>query len=240
MKTCPHCQKFYPDHTLELCPDDNAALVDEGSDGEQQDITPTLRANTPRQYKYDIFLSYSRKDRVAVEQLRRRLKDDYFQVWFDQEQMSGGNVVVRALAEGLQNSAHVIVCLSENYVTGDFTEFELIHSHHSDPSNKDNRTIPVIVGPLHSDVPLQIASLLRNDLTDSSRYEAEYESLTRNIRRVRGGAVGPAASELALESLRRACRAPFQHLDDPTIALFLVHCAAKAIGMFLYRRETGQ
>lgn len=241
MKRCPECQRRYSDNTLEVCPDDGAPLVDESnSDADSQAITPAPRANPLQQYKYDIFLSYARADHAPVGQLRQRLKRDGFRVWFDQEQMAGGNVILTALAEGLQNSAHVIICLSESYVTRDFTRYELYLGHHFDPTNRDNRTIPVIINTLHSDVPLQIANLVRNDLTDPSRYEAEYESLTRNIQRVKGGAAGAASNELALEALRRACRAPFQHLDDPSVALFLVHCAAKALGMFLFRRETGQ
>jgi hypothetical protein len=236
MKSCPSCQRRYPDDELEVCPDDSAILVGEATaDVESQAAISTSHANQPQQYKYDIFLSYARADSVPVEQLRKRLKLDNFNVWFDKEQMAGGNVVLKALAEGLQNSAHVIVCLSEAYIAREFTRFELELSHHFDPINKDNHTIPVIVGPMKSSVPVQISSLVRNDLTDPSRYEAEYESLTRNIRR--GGAAAPA---LALEALRRACRAPFQYLKDPYIALFLVHCATKALGMFLYRRETGQ
>lgn len=241
MKSCPQCQRHYSDDALGVCPDDGTLLADEPHpDAGSEAATPAPPPSSPQQYKYDIFLSYARSDHVPVGQLRERLKRDGFRVWFDREQMAGGNVVLKVLAEGLQNSAHVIVCLSEAYITREYTRYELELNQHLDPINRNNRTIPVIIGPMQSDVPLQISRLVRNDLTDPSSYEAEYESLTRNIRRVRGAAVGPASSELALEALRRACRAPFQHLDDPSVALFLVHCAAKALGMFLYRRETGQ
>jgi|SRR5215213_308666 len=241
MKSCPECQRHYSDDALEVCPDDGAPLVGESnSDANSQAAAFTPQANPLQQYKYDIFLSYARADHVPVEQLRERLKRDGFRVWFDREQMAGGNVVLKALAEGLQNSAHVIVCLSEAYVTRDYPRYELDITQYLDPSNRGHRTIPVVVGPLRSEVPREIAHLVRNDLTDPAKYEAEYDSLTRNIRRVRGGTAGPASNELALEALRRACRAPFQHLNDPSVALFLIHCAAKALGMFLFRRETGQ
>jgi hypothetical protein len=240
MKRCPKCQSIYSDEVLDLCPSDGALLeYEHHSIDESQAASPAGQPDSPRRYKYDVFISYASADSEPVKRLVQRLKQDSFRIWIDQEQMGGGNVVFSALAEGLQNSAHVIVCLSEAYIKRDYTRLELDMNQSLDPSGALNRTIPVIVGQV-GEVPLQIAGLVRRDLTNPARYEVEYELLTRNIRRVQGDTAAPATNDLALEALRRACRVPFQRLDEPYVALFLVQRAVKALGMFLYRRETGQ
>jgi hypothetical protein len=215
-------------------------LEDEPDSGDESRAAfPTAQPNSHPRYKYDVFISYASADVEPVERLVNRLKQDRFRIWFDQEQMGGGDVVLSTLAEGLEGSAHVIVCLSEAYIKRGYTRLELNMTQSLDPSGVLNRIIPVIISPV-SKIPLQLAGLVRKDLTNPERYETEYELLTRNIKRVQEDSPAPASNDLALEALRQACRAPFQRLDEPYVALFLVQRAVKALGMFLYRRETGK
>jgi beta-lactamase class D len=46
-----------------------------------------------QRFKYDVFLSYSSKDRKVVRQLAKRLKKDGVRVWFDEWEIKPGDSV---------------------------------------------------------------------------------------------------------------------------------------------------
>ncbi len=171
--------------------------------------------------QFDVFVSYATVDRAVVGPFVERLRADGFRVWFDQQRMAGGRPAMQQLAEGIKNSAHFVACLTDAYLQRPWTVFELQVSRYLDPSGRRGRTIPVLFERLTVPVPAEISFLATCDLTAVATYDAEYRKIAGAIRRQ-----VPAASD---ESLEDACVAPFQHLDEPGVALFKTYQAVSAL-----------
>ncbi len=45
----------------------------------------------PNDFKYDVFLSHSSKDKPVVRELANRLKKDKLRVWFDEWELKPGD-----------------------------------------------------------------------------------------------------------------------------------------------------
>jgi len=187
---------------------------------------------------FDVFISYASVDREPVEQLVRRLKQDGFRVWFDEDQMVGGQTTLGQLADGIANSSHMIACLSDAYIERDFTKFELDTNQFLDPANKRNRTIPVKIRPLTKLIPTQIQAFNYRDLTDPATYYSEYQKTIADIHRTKPSEIKP--TEFDRDALERSCKAPFEDLDKPNVALFQTRIAVEVICKFLYRQELGE
>lgn len=186
--------------------------------------------------EFDIFVSYATADASVVGPLVERLKADGFTVWFDQEGMVGGPSVLSQLADAIANSAHTIACLSDSYLQRPFTTFELNSSTHRDPASQLARTIPVKLKPLSVALPNFIQHLTICDLTDPSTADRVYAQIVRSIRRTAPRAQ-PGVDE---QTAALACDAPYQHLAEPEVTLFLIRQAAGAMAQFLHRREIGE
>ncbi|MFQ5674474.1 MAG: TIR domain-containing protein [bacterium] len=193
------------------------------------------KANTS--YAFDVFISYASVDKEPIELLVKKLKLDGFRVWFDAEQIARGPTTLGQLADGIANSSHMIVCLSDAYIEREFTNFELQTNQSFDPANKSNRTIPVKIRPMTKPVPTPIQALNYGDLTDVSKYDSEYQKITRLIRR---DISKPEPTELDRETLQHKCEAPFKYPDEPNVALFQVRIATEALCKFLHRQEMGE
>src|SRR6266496_803756 len=94
---------------------------------------------------FDAFISYSRKNRDAVDQLIARLRADGFRLWVDEEQIGGGDPLGQGIVKGIKQSRHVIVCLSPSYLESEWTTFESAVNQTMDVANRARRLIPVQV-----------------------------------------------------------------------------------------------
>ena len=185
---------------------------------------------------FDVFISYASADRESVEILLRKLRSDNFRIWFDAEQIASGPTTMGQIADGIDNSSHMIACLSDTYIEREWTTFELETNLSMDITNRNNRTIPVRIKPLNKPIPIQIQRLYIGNLTDTSTYDAEYEKITRLIQRNR---LKPEPTALDRETLQRQCEAPFKYIQEPNVALFQTMLAVNTVCKFLYRQLIG-
>ncbi|GAB2845631.1 TIR domain-containing protein [Lentzea nigeriaca] len=183
---------------------------------------------------FDVFISYAVADKNVVAPFVTALKRDGFKVWIDYEQMAGGVPVIDQLDDGISQSAHMIVCLSDAYLDRRWTKAELGISVTSDPDARDVRTIPAILRPLTVEIPRYLSRLTICDLTNERNdYDRQYELVTRMIRRrVTSAAPGK-------EAVAEICGAPFEHIDQPELALFEAYRAYRELCRFLYRQKIG-
>lgn len=189
-------------------------------------------------HSFDVFISYASADKEPVQLLVHKLNMDGFRVWFAEEQIITGPPTLGQLVDGIANSSHIIVCLSDAYIEREFTIFELQTNLSLDPTNRLNRTIPVKIRPLSKSVPMIIQAFRYGDLTDSSQYDTEYKRITESIHRDRPSQIIP--TQFDRETLERNCKAPFEDPEKPNVALFLARLAVEAICKFLYRQEVGE
>lgn len=183
-------------------------------------------------YQFDVFVSYASVDRAVVRPFVERLRGDGLRVWFDEFQMAGGLPAMPQLSAGITDSAHFVACLTDAYLRREFTDYELQVSRYLDPSGRAGRTIPVLFGQLSMPIPAEISFLAICDLTDLASYDATYRRIAAAIRRP-----VPAGRTASLED---ACVAPFEHLDEPAVALFKTYQAVTALATLLHDRLLGE
>ncbi len=75
---------------------------------------------------YDVFISHAGEDKDPVARpLATELRDRGFDVWFDEFELQIGDRLRRSIDEGLSNSNHGIIILSEAYFGKQWPENEL-------------------------------------------------------------------------------------------------------------------
>ena len=72
--------------------------------------------------KFDIMISYSHKDKLLCRQLYDELVKKGFHVWIDFDQMHGN--VMDAMAQAIEQSQMIIICMSEDYRRSNFCRAE--------------------------------------------------------------------------------------------------------------------
>lgn len=87
----------------------------------------------------NIFVSYSHKDLEIVTEVVNELKKRLFLVWFDKNEIEGGDFWEENIITGIESATVVLVFLSKNYLTSTYCnkELEIARSH-------TNKTILVI------------------------------------------------------------------------------------------------
>lgn len=184
---------------------------------------------------FDVFISYAQVDRQVVEPFVTALKRDGFEVWIDYEQMAGGVPAMAQLADAISQSTHMIVCLSDAYLSRDWTTAELDMSITRDPSGREVRTIPAIFRRLTAKVPPYLRRLTICDLSNENNdYQQQYALVTRMIRR-RVASAMPGRTAIG-----RICATPFDHKDNPGLALFEAYQAYRELCQYMYSQEFGE
>jgi hypothetical protein len=96
-------------------------------------------------FEYDVFLSYSSKDREKVESIAIRLQADGFRVWFDQFVIKPGTHIPTAVEQGLENSRTIVALLSPHAFGSDWVGVERGAFLMGDPRNLEGRFLPVLL-----------------------------------------------------------------------------------------------
>ena len=90
---------------------------------------------TNDKFEYDVFLSYSSKDKQTVQALGKRLRKDGLRVWMDG----------RKIARGVEKSRTLVMCMSPDYFESEWGKLQ----HHSilfrDPTNARRRFLPLLI-----------------------------------------------------------------------------------------------
>jgi WD40 repeat protein/transcription elongation factor Elf1 len=97
------------------------------------------------EFEYDVFLSYSFKDKGIVHPLAERLKQDGLRVWLDAWSIQPGDSIPLKIQHGLELSRTLLMCMSPAYFASDWGKLE----HHTllfrDPTNAQRRFIPLLI-----------------------------------------------------------------------------------------------
>jgi hypothetical protein len=94
-------------------------------------------------FKYDVFLSHSAKDKSVVRELARLLKADRLRVWFDEWEIKPGDSIPAKIEAGLEHSRVLVLCMSANAFGSDWAQLEAGTFRFRDPLNKERRFIPL-------------------------------------------------------------------------------------------------
>src|SRR6185503_1301080 len=97
----------------------------------------------PNEFKYDVFLSHSAKDKAVVRELAEWLKRDGLRVWFDEWEIQPGDMIGRRMEEGLEASRVLVLCVSQHAFESEWAALESGTFRFRDPTNKERRFIPL-------------------------------------------------------------------------------------------------
>ncbi len=87
---------------------------------------------------FDIMISYSHKDKILCKQIYDELIRAGYRVWIDFDQMHGN--VMDAMAEAIERSNIVIICMSEQYRRSNYCRAEAYYAF-----QRQLRIVPVLV-----------------------------------------------------------------------------------------------
>lgn len=94
-------------------------------------------------FAFDVFISYSAKDKVVVRALANRLREDNLRVWFDEWELKPGDSIPSRIEQGLEQSRALILCMSANAFASDWVQLESGTFRFRDPANRERRFIPL-------------------------------------------------------------------------------------------------
>lgn len=121
---------------------------------------------------HDVFISYSRQDKDAVDKIQKSLERKGIDVWIDQEDIGTGSRWDLQIEAGIQKSKKVLVILSKHSIASSNVSDEW-----SFALEKEKHLIPVLLE--ECDVPMRIASLQRVELTPD--YNSGLDTLVEEI-----------------------------------------------------------
>ena len=106
----------------------------------------------PDQFQYDVFLSHNHADKPRVRLLAERLKlagvqmEAGLRLWLDEWVIQAGDIIVLKVAEGLEQSRVLLLCISPAALASGWMALERSTAVHRDPANAGRRFIPLLLG----------------------------------------------------------------------------------------------
>lgn len=97
-------------------------------------------------FKYDVFLSHSSKDKEIVRAVAERLRADGVRVWFEDWEIrprTAKALRAKKIEEGLEHSRALVLCMSVNAFDSDWAMLESQAFRFRDPVNEERRFIPL-------------------------------------------------------------------------------------------------
>lgn len=176
--------------------------------------------------RWDAFVSHSSKDKPRVRQLVAELRKRGFNLWVDEEQIHAGDSIPLKVEDGIEHSDTVIVCLSGNFLSSDWTPAERAAFSYDDPQNKRPTQIPVLLAECQ--VPRALKHLRMVHYLEHN--EVGIDEIAKAIERAQRSAKPIAADGDASHVIARVVP-PSRHADgiqDPSEALPLTELSAIA------------
>jgi hypothetical protein len=126
-----------------------------------------------KRFKFDVFLSHNGAQKDWTREFAIRLRDAGFKVWFDEWCILGGEVGSIAMERGLEESRHVVLVLSPEFLASEWTDYETQIGLLRSPANRDRELIPI----LHTKckVPSRISRLAWIDFTTTHGDPIQFE-----------------------------------------------------------------
>ena len=105
-------------------------------------MTSTLKWNTYENMKYDLFISYSRKDFEEVSVLIEKIKAALpgLSYWFDIDGIESGDEFEDKIISAINDSSYLLFALSDNSLGSQWTKDEVMYA-----KNKGKKIIPVLL-----------------------------------------------------------------------------------------------
>lgn len=162
-----------------------------------------------QQFKYDVFISYSSKDKNIIIYIAEQLDKDGIKVWFDDWQLQPGDSIPAKIEDGLENSRLLLMCYSKNAAGSDWSKLESYTYRFRDPLNKERRFLPLRLDNV--EVKDSLAQFLFIDWSEPENRQTQYQGLlkafkgpqTKNISSTQDVVVKQAEKTLKLRAVKK-------------------------------------
>jgi hypothetical protein len=114
--------------------------------------------------KRDFFISFNQSDRLWARWIAWELEEAGYSVWF-QDWDFRGNFVER-MERAHAQSDRTLAVLSDHYFASDFTRAEWSARFVEDPAAREDRLVPIKVGPLKAEAESILRPMVHADLSD--------------------------------------------------------------------------
>lgn len=98
-----------------------------------------------KNYKWDLFISYSSKDTGIIKGIISDFKRHGISYWLDKEKIKPGDPITDAIEEGLRNSRSFMACFSQNQLISGWCRTEYKAVWHKIIDGKSKQTIFVLI-----------------------------------------------------------------------------------------------
>ena len=111
-----------------------------------------------------VFISYSRKDKAAMERIKEFLKNRGMAVWVDDEGLRAGEARWQVVVEeSIKNASAIVAVLSPDAKDSEWVEREIVTAN-----DHQKRIIPVLIkGDKNTSVPFSLKAHQRIDMRDN-------------------------------------------------------------------------
>src|SRR5438045_4019454 len=92
-------------------------------------------------FKYDVFISHSFKDKLAMRELAERLKVDGVRVWLAEWEIQPGDGIADKIDQGLAQSRALVLAASANAAELEWITFERQIAFFTDPTYPERRFV---------------------------------------------------------------------------------------------------
>lgn len=130
---------------------------------------------------YDVFFSYSHKDKTFVHDLARKFEGDGIQTFVDEMNIAWGGSIPRELEEALDNSRHIICVLSPDYLSSNWGQMERYAALIDDPDGFLGKLLPIMLRDVQ--LPRLLRPLRYLDCRDSGALDKLYPEMVRHLLR---------------------------------------------------------
>lgn len=138
-----------------------------------------MKSTTSRSNNYDVFISYSRKDKVIVHRIANLLRDNGFSVWMDIDGIESGEAYRGIIVDAIEKSKVILFFSSESSNVSRWTCKEIILAGEM---NKYIIPIKLDSSDYNHNIRIELVDLDFIDLSVSRNRDASISRLIRSIR----------------------------------------------------------
>ena len=134
----------------------------------------------PIDYKHDVFISYSHKDKEWVcTELLPRLEAVGLQVVIDYRDFKIGVPILINIERAVDESRHVLLVLSPAWLDSECADFESLLGGTKDPAGRRSRLIPLLYQSC--ELPTRLDALTCADFTEVAELEFQFKHLLEQL-----------------------------------------------------------
>ena len=132
------------------------------------------------EHEFDVFISYSSRDRTWVRgELLKGIEEAGLRAFIDFRDFRRGAPSIGEMERGVRMCRKTVVVLTPDYVESEWAEVETIMVQTLDPANRSLRLIPLLRADC--DIPLRVSALTHVDFRDGADLDLAWRQLLQAL-----------------------------------------------------------